>query len=307
MADQFEYPQFEPGTGSERIYEKDIRSDFGYGLDEGGRHFDKKSRVYQAMRKIAMKLEALGIPYALVGGLALLEHGFPRFTEDVDLLVTKDNLTRIHHELEGRGYRPVFAKSKNLRDTELGVKIEFLIAGDYPGDGKPKPVAFPVPDQVAELMDGIRVVNLPSLIELKLASGMSNSDRLKDLSDVQELVKTLGLGKDYAMSLSPYVRDKYLDLWPTQTKYVRLWRNKFLTVDAMDLNEMAQILSSAAAELTAMIVDGVKLDPDGGTAHDYAMLYTYDPDIAHKYEMHPEDEYLDADDNEDERETDQES
>jgi hypothetical protein len=33
------------------------------------------------------------------------------------------------------------------------------------------------------------VTNLPTLIELKLASGMTNAGRLKDLADVQELIK----------------------------------------------------------------------------------------------------------------------
>ena len=45
----------------------------------------------------------------------------------------------------GLGYIPPFTGSKNLRDTEHGVRIEFLIAGEFPGDGKPKPVAFPDP------------------------------------------------------------------------------------------------------------------------------------------------------------------
>ena len=73
------------------------------------------------------------------------KHGFRRFTEDVDILVTRDGLKAIHAHLEGLGYVPPFTGSKNLRDTEHGVRIEFLIAGEFPGDGKPKPVAFPGP------------------------------------------------------------------------------------------------------------------------------------------------------------------
>ena len=61
-----------------------------------------------------------------------------------------------------------FSTSKNLRDTLNGVKIEFLITGEFPGDGKPKPVAFPSPQDVFEIRDGIKVLQLPRLIELKL-------------------------------------------------------------------------------------------------------------------------------------------
>ena len=75
----------------------------------------------------------------------MFQHGYRRFTEDVDLLVTREGLKEIHRKLEGLGYLPPFQGSKNLRDTEHGVKIEFLVTGEFPGDGKPKPVAFPAP------------------------------------------------------------------------------------------------------------------------------------------------------------------
>jgi hypothetical protein len=47
---------------------------------------------------------------------------------------------------------------------------------------------------------------------LKLASGISASDRLKDLADVQELIKIRKLNADFAVKLDPYVRAKYLEL-----------------------------------------------------------------------------------------------
>ena len=45
-----------------------------------------------------------------------------------------------------------------------------MIAGGYPGDGKPKPVVFPDPRTVTSETDGISYVNLPTLVDLKLAS-----------------------------------------------------------------------------------------------------------------------------------------
>ena len=103
-----------------------------------------------------------------------LPHGFRRFTEDVDILVTREALKAIHERLEGLGYVPPFAGSKNLRDTDSGVRIEFLVSGEFPGDGKPKPVAFPDPADVGVEIDGVRFLSLPSLVELKLASGMTD-------------------------------------------------------------------------------------------------------------------------------------
>ena len=105
--------------------------------------------------------------------MAMFLHGYRRFTEDVDILVTREGLERIHEALEGLGYVRLFAQSKALRDTDGGVKIDFLVTGQYPGDGKPKPVAFPDPDEAAVDVDAVRVVNLPTLMQLKIASGMS--------------------------------------------------------------------------------------------------------------------------------------
>ncbi len=182
-------------------------------MSEGSRHFDEKSAVFDTLHKSASRLNGTGVPYAVVGGLALFQHGLRRFTEGVDILVTKEGLKRIHGELESLGYLPPYANSKHLRDTESGVKIEFLTTGDYPGDGKGKPVSFPDPATVGFHTDGVCYVNLSALVELKLASGMTKPGRLKDLSDVLELIEILDLPASFSVQLNPFVRSRYLELW----------------------------------------------------------------------------------------------
>jgi hypothetical protein len=61
-------------------------------------------------------------------------------------------------------------------------------------------------------IDGIKTLTLEKLIELKLASGMTAPHRLKDLADVQELIKIKNLQADFAETLNPFVREKYLEL-----------------------------------------------------------------------------------------------
>ena len=194
-------------------YETQLSNDLQWALREGSMFFEQKGGVQLALRKITERLRELNIPYAVAGGMAMFYHGFRRFTEDVDILVTRDGLARLHRELEGRGYVPLFPGSKNFRDAETGVRIEFLVAGDYPGDGKPKPVAFPDPNRAATEAEGIRWLNLATLVELKLASGMTAPHRLKDLADVQELIRVLHLGPEFAERLEPSVREKYAELW----------------------------------------------------------------------------------------------
>jgi hypothetical protein len=125
-----------------------------------------------------------------------------------------DGLGQVPQALEGLGYVPPFAGSKNLRDVASSVRIEFFVAGQYPGDGKPKPVTFPDPAKGAVAIDGVTYLALPTLIELNLASGMTGGvNRMKDLVDVVELVKVLGLPRDFGAKLNEYVRPKYDELW----------------------------------------------------------------------------------------------
>lgn len=255
-------------------YEKQLDRDPRWALSEGSRFFEEKSKVQEALRKITRRLGGLGIDYAIVGGMALFHHGHRRFTEDVDLLVTKEGLKLIHAELEGLGYVPPFKGSKQLRDAELGVKIEFLITGDFPGDGKPKPVAFPDPAKVSFDADGIRYLNLETLIELKLASGMTNPGRIKDLGDVIELIKILNLPRDFAKKLNPYVEEKFDELWSSaRRRFALIWP--------------IESLAKSTDELEAMKQDGVIVEIDGASAR----LVSTDPKIAEKYGMHDESEF----------------
>lgn len=200
-------------------YEQKLGSDFRWALREGSMHFEKESAVHKSLERIARCLDALGVPYAVAGGMALFYHGFRRFTEVVDILVTREALRQIHEKLEGLGYMPPFQGSKNLRDAETGVKIEFIITGDYPGDGKPKPVAFPDPTQVWTDVEGIRFLTLTKLIELKLASGMTNRMRIQDLADVQRLIGELRLPLTVVDELNPFVQDKYKEIWTLVNTY----------------------------------------------------------------------------------------
>lgn len=194
-------------------YEQRLSQDRRWARREGSLHFEKEGAVYKSLTRIVKCLTDLGIPYAVAGGMALFEHGYRRFTEDVDLLVTREGLKKIHTHLEGLGYVPPFAGSKNLRDADSGVRIKFLITGEFPGDGLPKPVAFPDPNESSVELDGIRYLTLPKLIELKLALGLTNPMRQKDIVDVQELIQILKLPPDLADQLNPFVRDKYRELW----------------------------------------------------------------------------------------------
>jgi hypothetical protein len=190
----------------------DRENEFWAGVEHARRFFMGEADVQRALERLARVLDEKGIPYAVVGALALNEWGYRRVTVDVDILLTRDGLRTLKAAVLGLGYLEKFPGS-GLRDTETGVDIDVLLAGEYPGDGKPKPVAFPDPAEVAVRGRRVALLPLAKLIELKLASGISAPHRLKDLADVLELVRALSLPRELAESLDASVPAKYDELW----------------------------------------------------------------------------------------------
>jgi hypothetical protein len=192
-------------AGSER--------EFWRGVEYSSRFFMGDADVQRALRKIVRELEDAKIPYAIAGAMALNWYGYRRVTVDVDVLLTREGLAALKARVLGLGYVEKFSGSKGLRDTENNVGIDVLVAGDYPGDGKPKPVRFPDPAAAAVAGAEAKFLALPRFVELKLASGISAPHRIRDLADVLELIRAARLPRELQGELNDSVRAKYDELW----------------------------------------------------------------------------------------------
>ncbi|MGH9834064.1 MAG: hypothetical protein ACREBD_08055 [Blastocatellia bacterium] len=180
---------------------------------EGFDFFQGKGMINTALRRLVADLNRHGIDYNLIGAAALNRHGYQRFTVDIDVLMSPEGLQKFQDELVGLGYRPAFeGAKKKFRSTQENVPIDIIVAGEYPGDGKPKPVRFHDPQENFVILDGIKTVNLETLINLKLASGITAPERVKDFGDIQELIKIKDLDESFAEQLNPFVRDKFIEL-----------------------------------------------------------------------------------------------
>lgn len=177
---------------------------------EGLEFFRGKGMLNDALKKLAADLEKNGIDYAVIGSSPLINMASSDLRWIFDLLLTQEGLDAFHEKLVGPAY-PAGARKK-FRTTGENVPVDVITAGEYPGDGLPKPVQFPNPDDFSVVIDGIKTLSLEKLVELKLSSGISAPDRLKDLADVQELIKIKDLDEDFAEKLDEYVRPKYLEL-----------------------------------------------------------------------------------------------
>ena len=183
-------------------------------LERVGDYFLKKSSIHLAVERLSQTLKEMGIPFAVVGALAVNAHGHVRTTGDVDILLRRDDLSRFKDRWIGRGWVNKFEGSRGFRDAIELVDIDVLIAGDFPGDGAPKPVAFPDPANIPlNEVDGYPVLPLTMLMELKIASGMTTVHRPRDLDDAIQLIRCNGLARDYAFQLNEYVRPMFEQLW----------------------------------------------------------------------------------------------
>src|SRR5262245_26118767 len=98
--------------------------------------FRGQGMLNNALLRVAADLERHGIDYAVIGAVALNQHGYQRFTANIGLLLTREGLQKFRDELVGRGYVPAFAgATKAFKTSEDNVRVEVVTAGEYTGDG----------------------------------------------------------------------------------------------------------------------------------------------------------------------------
>ncbi len=195
-------------------FEDRIRQSSDALLQEASEFFMERGSLHQALRDLVRRLDEAEIPYAVLGAMALGHHGLVRMTLDIDILLTPEGLADFKARYLGRGYASAFpGAERSFRAAETGVRIDVLITGEYPGDGAPKPIRFPHPQEASIELGGVRVLMLERLIELKLASGATAAHRRRDLADVQDLIRTLRLPAGLADRLDDSVRPLYHQLW----------------------------------------------------------------------------------------------
>ncbi len=162
----------------------------------------------QTARAAAATLAHYDIPHLIVGGLAVQEHGYPRVTLDVNIVVP-DVLEAVEFltaDVSGPFAR-VPGCNDRLVDRRNQVKIDPLPAGKVLKRGCLVP--FPQPQTAA---DRPQIIGLPELISLKLDSWLNSpSRRLRDKTDVIELITRRSLPRD--LSVAPAIHSAYLETW----------------------------------------------------------------------------------------------
>lgn len=195
-----------PPANTRRSHASAEQGDFVARLKAIDMFFEKRDKVYKTMRRVVKELEKAGIPYAVMGAMAVNAHGAERTTKDVDILLTPQGLTRFREELAPGAFDQVPNRPRRFVDRKNGVGVDILLTGNYPGRGEPGPFAFPDPAEVSQEIKKIRVVTLPQLIQLKLAAR-----RYYDFGDVVFLIRVHNLDESFADQLHPSVHRNYIE------------------------------------------------------------------------------------------------
>jgi hypothetical protein len=139
-------------------------------------------QVDVALGAVRALLEHAGVGFKLVGGVAVVHHGYARTTEGVDVLLESGGPARLRPALASHGFEAV--GELRLRHIPTGVRVDLLVAGSpMPRAGSG---AYPSPDALEASPRDAAIVGLAGLFGLKL-----RARRHRDLADVVELLKGL--------------------------------------------------------------------------------------------------------------------
>jgi hypothetical protein len=169
--------------------------------------------VWDVAQRCDQAFAAAGLRYAIVGSVAVCLHGYRRNTVDLDLLVQRADFPAIRQALDGAG----FAGDQGQREFRgiESVHIHLLFADEPAGNDRTYAINFPRPGEHATttVIEGLSVVTLPRLIELKLACGLGDLRRThRDLADVVELILVNDLHGDFARLLHKSIRPEFCKL-----------------------------------------------------------------------------------------------
>jgi hypothetical protein len=146
---------------------------------------DLSSGKDEALAALRAHTDALGGDVLLIGGVAVIRHGYQRTTQDRDVLVDHRYVRELADRLmDDPAWERLEIRQYAFVHRPTSVPVDFLVSGDLMQLGRPYVFPDPAGQETIEGVEGIRCIGLHELLYLKLVAG-----RMRDLADVMELVK----------------------------------------------------------------------------------------------------------------------
>jgi len=142
------------------------------------------SRLGRQIEEAVATLTRIGVPFALIGGLALAPHKVIRATQDVDLLTDGDMAEAIDAALGKLGYQCLYRSADAGNYVRVDERLDLLYAT--------RPIARRILAAAREFETSfgtIRVISAEGLIGFKLQGFVNNPRRTQDLEDIRALLR----------------------------------------------------------------------------------------------------------------------
>jgi hypothetical protein len=158
---------------------------------------DKRGAVMETARLVSRVLREHKIRGGVIGGVAVVLHGYRRTTDDVDVLV-QQRLDDLKAPLRAEGVE-FDAAEREFRHQ--GVPVHLV----------DETLAKFAPKEFRDI-DGVQTVGLADLISMKLHSGTSEMLRAQDLADVIGLIRKHNLTATFAAQIDRPMRTEFRKL-----------------------------------------------------------------------------------------------
>jgi hypothetical protein len=125
------------------------------------------SEYDQALELLKTLSSKEGIPIAIIGGMAAIHHGYPRFTDDIDIVIARQHLETIIRVAPAYRIKVLWHDPQGWHKLQYeGIRLEVVPEGGKPR--KDAPTTIPGPGQLG-VVQGSEYAHLPGWIETKLA------------------------------------------------------------------------------------------------------------------------------------------
>jgi hypothetical protein len=150
---------------------------------------DLPGRFGRVVKAIDRVLGVMNCESVLGGGWAVWRHGFlGRITQDVDIVLPADRVEEFVRVASVSGFEVLpqpEGRWPKVRHKDTDIQVDILPEGARPGSpSKLAPTTIPHPSRMGAARPLLQYMELPALIELKLAAG-----RGRDEADVIELMR----------------------------------------------------------------------------------------------------------------------
>jgi hypothetical protein len=150
---------------------------------------DLPGRYGRVVRSVDHVLGAMQCQAVVAGGWAVWRHGFVgRVTQDLDVVLPADRVEDFLKVAAVSGFEilsSVLGRWPKMTHNDTGVQVDILPEGARPGSpSKLAPTTIPHPSRLGAAGASLTYIDLPQLVELKLAAG-----RMRDEYDVVELIR----------------------------------------------------------------------------------------------------------------------